>query len=71
MRPIEKKLVTDEAARPVAVQIDYSDWLEIEKLLEGQSAGAPKTSDLSRFCGTIPLREEPLAYQAQIRGEWH
>ena len=31
---IKKKLVTDEAMRPVAVLIDYEDWQKIEQLLE-------------------------------------
>lgn len=34
MAPIRKKIVTDENARPVAVQIDYEDWLEIERALQ-------------------------------------
>ena len=33
MFEIQKKIVTDENARPIAVQIDYSDWLEIERQL--------------------------------------
>ena len=36
MDAIRKKIVTDEESRPVAVQIDYEDWLEIERLLEGR-----------------------------------
>lgn len=31
MRNFKKKIVTDEAMRPVAVLIDYEDWQEIEK----------------------------------------
>ena len=37
---IRKKIVTDEESRPVTVQIDYEDWLEIERLLENRDAGA-------------------------------
>ncbi|RKZ63208.1 MAG: hypothetical protein DRR08_03985 [Candidatus Parabeggiatoa sp. nov. 2] len=33
MLPIVKKLVTNEAMQPIAVQIDYVDWLKIEPLL--------------------------------------
>ena len=29
-----KKLVTNEAMQPIAVQIDYADWLKIEALLK-------------------------------------
>ena len=31
---IHKKIVTDEDHRPVAVQIDYDDWLRIERALD-------------------------------------
>ncbi|MDZ7958918.1 MAG: hypothetical protein RMY34_13720 [Aulosira sp. DedQUE10] len=34
MLPFKKKIVSDEAMRPVAVLIDYQDWEEIEKILE-------------------------------------
>jgi Fe2+ or Zn2+ uptake regulation protein len=30
---IHKKIVSDERHQPVAVLIDYQDWLKIEKLL--------------------------------------
>jgi hypothetical protein len=40
MDKIRKKVVTDEASRPVAVQIDYSDWLEIDALSYGKAAAA-------------------------------
>jgi hypothetical protein len=33
MLTIHKKILTDEAMRPLAVQIDYQDWLEIERRL--------------------------------------
>ena len=70
MAEVHKKLVTDEHNRPIAVQIDYADWLEIEKRLALQDEEPGKTVDLSRHFGTISLREEPLEYQARIRGEW-
>jgi hypothetical protein len=68
VRSIRKKSITDEAARPVAVQIDYEDWLEIER-----SLGLPKASkpaNISRFRGSIRLTEDPIAYQNRIRKEW-
>ncbi len=69
MHAIAKKLVTDEDMRPVAVQIDYADWLAIarELRLEGDSE---REVDLSRFAGTITLTEDPLEFQARLRGEW-
>ncbi len=33
MHSLAKKIVTNEAMQPIAVQIDYADWLEIEPLL--------------------------------------
>ena len=69
MHKIRKKVLTDETQRPVAVQIDYSDWIEIERFLnlDGEEA---RSSDLSRFDGVITLTEEPLGYQSRIRQEW-
>jgi hypothetical protein len=34
---IHKRLVTDENMKPIAVQIDYGDWLRIEKAMGIQS----------------------------------
>ena len=33
MPQIAKKIVTNEMMQPIAVQIDYADWLKIEPLL--------------------------------------
>ena len=68
-RGIRKKIVTDEAQQPVAVQIDYADWLKIESMLNLRSERV-KTRDLSRYAGVISLTEEPLNYQARVRNEW-
>ena len=65
---IKKKILTDENNKPVAVQIDYNDWLECEKLLNIKSA---KAADLAEFSGTIALTEDPLAFQQRIRDEWN
>ena len=68
MQRIRKKIVTDEAQQPVAVQIDYADWLKIERSLNLPQED--KVTDLSRYSGVISLTEEPLAYQARVRNEW-
>jgi len=47
MQRIRKKIVTDEAQRPIAVQIDYTDWLKIERALNLSQAGG--AIDLSRY----------------------
>jgi len=69
MHRIRKRVVTDEAQRPIAVEIDYADWLKIERSLNllKEDAGA---TDLSRYHGVITLTEEPLVYQARVRNEW-
>jgi hypothetical protein len=76
MHPIRKKILADEANRPVAVQIDYADWLEVEKLLgltnspvSNGTHSAP-TIDLNTFAGTLPLREDPIDFQRRVRDEW-
>jgi len=69
MHKIRKKILTDEAQQPVAVQIDYDDWLKIERSLNLQDQET-KTTDLSRYSGVISLTEEPLAYQPRVRNEW-
>ncbi|MBF0384026.1 MAG: hypothetical protein HQL69_23665 [Magnetococcales bacterium] len=69
MQIVRKILVTDEEHRPVAVQIDYNDWLKIEQQLNVQDRQA-KIVDLSKYAGGLNLTESPLAYQASCRSEW-
>ncbi len=69
MPRIRKKIVTDEAQQPVAVQIDYNDWLKIDRSLNLRDEEVGST-DLSRYNGVISLTEDPLAYQARVRNEW-
>jgi hypothetical protein len=69
MRKIKKKILTDKSERPIAVQIDYSDWLEIERSLSLLVDQAVET-DLSSCEGIITLTEDPLEYQSRVRQEW-
>jgi hypothetical protein len=69
MRKIKKKILTDNAERPIAVQIDYTDWLEIERSLNLQG-DHPVDTDLSAHEGVVTLTEDPLGYQSRIRQEW-
>lgn len=69
MHVIRKSILSDESQQPIAVQIDYADWLEIERSLNLPCEEA-KTADPSRFAGVISLTEDPLAYQMRVRGEW-
>ena len=69
MQRIRKKILTDAAQRPVAVEIDYEDWLKIERAL-GESSPEPRLTDLAGYHGVVSLTEEPLAYQTRVRNEW-
>lgn len=77
MNAIRKKIVTDEDARPVAVQIDYEDWLEIERLLEGHAA-EERPADEGQDDFEAVADElvgswrggDGLEYQIRIREEW-
>ena len=68
MYPIHPKIVTDEKMHPIAVQIDYADWIEIQKILKQTKSKMSKK--LSKYEGSIDLTEDPLAYQNKIRNEW-
>jgi hypothetical protein len=65
---IQKKIVTDELMRPVAVQISYHDWLEIERRLKIENE--KNTDNLSKYEGALTLTEDPVDFQGRIRGEW-
>jgi hypothetical protein len=69
MQKIRKKILTDAAHRPVAVQIAYEDWLKIERTL-GSSSAESRVTDLSAHRGILALTEDPLAYQTRVRNEW-
>jgi hypothetical protein len=68
MDKLSKSVVYDDAMHPVAVQIAYADWLEVEKRLGIDEA--PPGTDLNQFGGTISLAEDPLEYQRRVRREW-
>jgi hypothetical protein len=75
MRPIHKKIVMDEAWNPVTVQIDYEDWLEIERLLMTREAEKSEARR-SRFQELLEKTRgtwkggDGLEYQIRIREEW-
>lgn len=68
MDHIHKKILTDEQNNPIAVQIDYADWLQIERVLS--SAEQPKATELHRFIGTLDWGEDGVEYQRRVREEW-
>lgn len=66
MYTIHPKIVTDEKKHPIAVQIDYEDWLQIKKILERENT----EKNLDQYAGCINLNEDPLDYQKRVRDEW-
>ena len=67
---IRKSIIRDQQERPIAVQIDYADWLKIEQLLSNGPTES-RVADLNVYRGCIKLNEDPLAYQARVRAHWH
>ncbi|MDF5715650.1 MAG: hypothetical protein PUP93_17645 [Rhizonema sp. NSF051] len=70
MLPFQKKIVTDEAMRPVAVLIDYQDWQKIEEILKAHQLQQKEEFNINKYAGVIKLTQEPIQYQQQIRDEW-
>lgn len=68
MLRVNKKIVTDEAMRPVAVLIDYQDWERIEQILNAYQL-QQANFDLNKYAGVIKLTQDPLEYQQQSRDE--
>ena len=69
MFEIRKKIINDENMQPLAVQIDYNDWVKIEQALEKSPDGKGLT-DLSRHSGRLRWPIDGLEYQRHVRGEW-
>ncbi len=70
MLPLKKRILLDENQAPIAVQIDYRDWLEIERTLAELMPQVEGRPDLSSLKGSLRLGEDPIAFQHRIRGEW-
>ena len=64
MFEIHKKIMTDENNRPVAVQIEYQDWLEIERQLGMHQTRPEAVSPLSPSWSEILKQFPPI----KIRG---
>jgi hypothetical protein len=78
MLDVKKRIVTNEDGQPVAVQVDYTDWLEIERQLE-ESSSTPKSAADMTDEEFMAFAEEVsdhwkggdgLEYQRRIRTEW-
>lgn len=60
MLPVRKKIVSDEAMRPVAVLIDYEDWQRIERLLDAHQFLEKEELNIAKYAGVIKLSQDPL-----------
>lgn len=69
MKEIRKRILTDEHERPIAVQIEYADWVEIERALSFHPEKQTET-DLARHAGRVCWPVDGMEYQRQVRGEW-
>lgn len=72
MRNFRKEVITNDPMRPLAVQMDYADWVEIERQLSESESPVQGTRliDLSPFSGTLRWGEDGVAYQRRLREEW-
>lgn len=70
MSNIPKKLVVDENNKPIAVQIDYSEWLALEPRISELYIPDEPSVGIEELEGTISLPVDPLEYQRMIRDEW-
>lgn len=69
MEPVRKKVITDPQNRPIAVEVNYEDWVRIEMVLFGDSTNGRET-DLSRHVGKVDWPVDGVEYQRTLRGEW-
>lgn len=67
---VRKTIVRDENGKPLAVQIDYADWLSIEQRISKLDPLSTRTTRLEEHKGTIRPHVDPLTYQNSIRAEW-
>lgn len=69
MPPIRKKIIKDQDDRPIAVQIDYEDWVRLEIALSSMPLAHGET-DLARHIGRLNWPVDGVEYQKSVRGEW-
>ena len=72
-RRIRPKLVTDEHHRPVAVLIDYEDWLEIQQrlgLADDEPAPPLNFDQLLHETRGLWTQGDGLDFQRRLRDEW-
>ncbi len=65
---ISKKILTDENHNPIAVLIDYQDWLVIEKQLD--LGGSDRNAKINALAGSIKFPIDAMEFQHMVRDEW-
>jgi hypothetical protein len=65
---ISKKFLTDENQKPIAVLIDYQDWLLIEKQLE--LSVLDRSAKINALAGSIQFPIDAMKFQHTLREEW-
>ena len=70
MKLAPRRIIVDEANKPVAVEIAYEDWLHIEAMIQEHDAPEVATADLNAFAGTLSFPEDGPTYQRRLRDEW-
>ena len=70
MPEINKRIITDDDNHPVAVEVDYADWLRIERLLGSLDDNGPPMTDLAGHAGRLDWPVDGLEYQQRMRREW-
>lgn len=66
---MSKHILTDESGRPVAVQIEYEEWLRIENILNKVDSETARDRIMG-LAGTVKWDEDPVEYQRRLRDEW-
>lgn len=68
MRPIEPLILSDPSGKPVAVQLKYADWLDIQRNLGDRPAQAARHPN--DFAGKLRKLGDGVEFQRRARDEW-
>lgn len=68
MRPIEPLILSDASGKPVAVQLKYADWLEIQRTMAQQPSASGKHPN--EFAGKLRKLGDGIEFQRKARDEW-
>ncbi len=69
MKIVSKRILSDENGRPIAVQMDYDEFVRFEKAVESVEPRDAYERMMSAV-GTVKWDEDPVEYQRRLRDEW-